>query len=155
MKNKIIYLISAFAILVPTIFSGQIYAIKVGPGSPGGTTPSGTNCTNYSQAKCSACAGVAELGGSQNCNSKGSAVNSLISTIVSLMSYILGALAIIMIIVSGFKFITAGGNTNSVESAKKTLIFALIGLVIAVMAQLVVHLVINASTKLASVILHI
>ena len=46
-----------------------------------------------------------------------------------------------MIIISGFKYVTAGGDSAKVGSAKNTLIYALVGLVIAALAQFIVHFV--------------
>ena len=60
-----------------------------------------------------------------------------------------GVLAIIMVIVAGFKYIVSGGDSGKVGSAKNTLIYALVGIAIAVFAQFLVHFVINASNKAA------
>ena len=53
--------------------------------------------------------------------------------VVSIINWVLGILALIavvMILVGGFKWMTAGGNEEKVEGAKKLLIAAIIGLVI-------------------------
>ena len=53
--------------------------------------------------------------------------------VVNIINWILGILAliaVIMILVGGFKWMTAGGNEEKVEGAKKLLIAAVIGLVI-------------------------
>ena len=53
--------------------------------------------------------------------------------IVSVINWILGILAlvaVIMILVGGFLWMTAGGNEEKVDKAKKLLIAAIIGLVI-------------------------
>ena len=49
-----------------------------------------------------------------------------------------------MIIVSAFKYITSGGDSNKVASAKSSLIYAIIGLVIVGLAQFIVNFVIEA-----------
>jgi hypothetical protein len=72
-------------------------------------------------------------------------VADTINGIVRILSYILGAAAIIVIIIGGFKFITSGGDANKVSSAKSTIVYALIGLAIAVFAQFLVHFVINTA----------
>jgi hypothetical protein len=51
-----------------------------------------------------------------------------------------------MIIWGGFKYITSGGDSNNVSGAKNTIIYAIIGLVIVALAQLIVHFVISQST---------
>jgi hypothetical protein len=50
-----------------------------------------------------------------------------------------------MIVLSGFKYITSGGDANKVSSAKSSLVYAIIGLVIVVLAQVIVHFVIIRS----------
>lgn len=52
---------------------------------------------------------------------------------ISVINWVLGILALIavvLILIAGFRWMTAGGNEEKVESAKKTLYAALIGLVI-------------------------
>ena len=44
-----------------------------------------------------------------------------------------------MVIVSGFKYITSGGDPGAVSSAKRTLIYALVGLAVAVLAEFMAH----------------
>jgi hypothetical protein len=46
-----------------------------------------------------------------------------------------------MIIYGGFRYVTSGGNDASVSGAKNTIIYALIGLVIVALAQVIVHFV--------------
>lgn len=53
--------------------------------------------------------------------------------VISIINWVLGILAliaVILILVGGFRWMTAGGNEEKVESAKKTLYAAIIGLVI-------------------------
>lgn len=62
------------------------------------------------------------------------------------MSIILGAIAVIMIVIGGFKFVTSGGDTNAVASAKNTIIYALVGLVVVALAQVIVHYVLTLAS---------
>ena len=50
-----------------------------------------------------------------------------------------------MIVYSGYNYITSGGDSGKVSSAKTTLIYALVGLLIAALAQIIVHFVINTA----------
>jgi hypothetical protein len=56
---------------------------------------------------------------------------------------IVGIMSVIMLIISGIRFVTAGGDSNHVASAKNTLIYALVGLVIVAFAQIIVKLVLT------------
>ena len=70
-------------------------------------------------------------------------INNLIRDIVNILSVIVGIVAVIMIIVSGLKYITSGGDSNKVSSAKSTIIYAIIGLIIAALAQIIVRFVLS------------
>jgi hypothetical protein len=57
--------------------------------------------------------------------------------------------AVIFVIYGGFRYITSGGDSGSVGNAKNTLIYALVGLVIVALAQLIVHYVLSTATGAA------
>jgi hypothetical protein len=98
-----------------------------------------------------ACDGLSQLDSTQTCAGGGqTAVSNIISLAVSTLSYIVGAVAVIMIILAGFKYVKSGGDSNNISSAKSTLVYALVGLAIAALAQLLVHFVLNASTQAAN-----
>jgi hypothetical protein len=63
--------------------------------------------------------------------------------IVNLLSVIVGIVAVIMIIVGGFRYITSGGESSNVSGAKNTLIYAIVGLIIVALAQFIVHFVLD------------
>jgi hypothetical protein len=54
-----------------------------------------------------------------------------------------GVAAVVMMIVGGFKYITSSGDPNNVNSAKNTILYAAIGLVIALIAQAIVVFVLR------------
>lgn len=66
-----------------------------------------------------------------------------ISDVINVLSIIVAIISVIMIIVAGAKFVASGGNEQTVKSARSTLVFALIGLVVAALAQILVHFVLN------------
>ena len=76
-----------------------------------------------------------------------SSVNKLITQIVNILSVIVGVVAVIMIIFGGFKYITSGGKQESVTAAKNTILYALIGLIIVALAQIIVKFVLNRATQ--------
>jgi Type IV secretion system pilin len=93
---------------------------------------------------CSALSSISSAG----CSNGNSTVKSIARAVVEVLSFVIGIISIIMIIISAFRFITAGGDTNNVAAAKNTLIYAIIGLVIAVLAQFLVHNVLNTATNI-------
>lgn len=70
-------------------------------------------------------------------------VNGLIKTIVNLLLFVLGAISVIMIIIGGFKYTTSQGDSSSLSSAKNTILYAVVGLVVAIMAYSIVNFVIG------------
>ena len=70
--------------------------------------------------------------------SSGADLPSIAKTVVNTMLFIVGILAVIMIIFSGIRYITAHGDKGQVESAKNTLIYSIVGLVIAIIAYALV-----------------
>jgi uncharacterized membrane protein YuzA (DUF378 family) len=103
--------------------------------------PAYAACAGDNTAKGQVQKGIGATG--DDCNTSG--VTSLISTVVKILSIIVGIAAIIMIIVSGMKFITSGGDSGKVASARSSLLYALIGLAIAALAQFLVNFVFTAS----------
>lgn len=85
--------------------------------------------------------------GSTGDDCSGSGVDRFVIAIVKVLSWVVGIAAIIMIIVSGFKYITSGGDAGKVTSAKNTLIYALIGIAVAVLAQLLVNFAFTVSNN--------
>jgi cytochrome bd-type quinol oxidase subunit 2 len=85
--------------------------------------------------------------GAVTCGSSAGVSNSAISTdarkLVDLFSIVVGAVSVIMIIYGGFRYITSGGDSGRVGNAKNTLIYAIVGLVIVALAQVIVHFVLN------------
>ena len=73
-------------------------------------------------------------------------VSHLITVVINILSAVVGIVAVIMIIVAGLRYITSGGKQESVTGAKNTILYAVIGLVIVALAQLIVHFVLNKTT---------
>lgn len=71
-------------------------------------------------------------------------VEGVIKTIINILSAVGGIIAVIMIVVGGLKFVTAGGDSNSVSSAKNTIVYAIVGLIIIAFAQVIVRFVLQS-----------
>lgn len=74
-------------------------------------------------------------------------INNLVHSIINLLSAIVGVVAVVMIIVGGLRYITSGGNDASVTGAKNTILYAIIGLVIVAVAQIIVRIVLTKVTQ--------
>ena len=73
-------------------------------------------------------------------------VNELIKQVINIISAIVGVIAVVMIIIGGFRYITSGGQPDKVTSAKNTILYGLIGLVIVALAQVIVQFVLTKIT---------
>lgn len=58
--------------------------------------------------------------------------------------YIVGIIAVIMLIIGGIRYVISGGDSKKVTDAKNTVLYAIIGLVIAFLAFAIVNFVITA-----------
>lgn len=67
----------------------------------------------------------------------------LIKTVVNVLLWAVGILSVIMIIFSGFRYITSSGDASKTKSARSTLIYSVVGLIVAIMAWAIVNMVIN------------
>ncbi len=70
-------------------------------------------------------------------------ISNAAGDIVNIFSLIVGITAIIMIIFSGFRYITSGGDSGKVGNAKNGLVYAIIGLIVVALAQVIVHFVLS------------
>jgi len=69
--------------------------------------------------------------------------NGIINTTANIIAWVGGFIAVFMIIFSGFRFITAGGDSGKVASARNTIIYSSIGLIVIVVARIIVSFVIG------------
>lgn len=75
------------------------------------------------------------------------------STVVQIVQWVLGFLglvAVIMILIGGFQWMTAGGNEEKVASAKKVISAAVIGLIIVLLAWAIVIFVVSQTAEVTT-----
>lgn len=84
-----------------------------------------------------ACDGTAATNG-VICDSKTDNVDSFVTPVVNTLLAVVGVLAVVMIIVGGLKYITSGGDAAKLTSAKNTILYSVIGLVVAIFAYAIV-----------------
>lgn len=94
-----------------------------------------------------ACAGVEAAGGTCNTDTADGSIKSVIGTVINILSMVVGAVAVIMIIIGGLRYVLSGGDSNGVTGAKNTIMYALIGLVIVLFAQVIVKFVLTKATE--------
>jgi len=96
-------------------------------------------------ANAASSAATAIDGGAGSVGGTGSAsLGGNIKIVVNILLYILGAIAVLMIVIGGIRYTTSNGDSGSVKSAKDTILYAVVGLVIAIMAYAIVNFVVSS-----------
>jgi hypothetical protein len=62
-------------------------------------------------------------------------------TITNILLFIIGAIAVVMLIIGGIRYVVSSGDQNAVTSAKNTILYAIIGIVVAFLAYAAVNFV--------------
>lgn len=83
--------------------------------------------------------GIRGAGGDNNQINIGSAIKS----IIDIMLFALGAISVIMIVIGGIRYTTSNGDSNGIQGAKNTILYAIVGLVVAILAYAMVNFVVD------------
>ena len=67
----------------------------------------------------------------------------VVTTIINVMLFIVGILAVIMLIYGGIRYVVSGGDQGQVTTAKNTIMYAIVGLVVAILGYALVNFVVN------------
>ncbi|MDO4612081.1 MAG: hypothetical protein Q4B29_01300 [Candidatus Saccharibacteria bacterium] len=70
--------------------------------------------------------------------------NGVFKQITNTILYIVGIIAVIMLIIGGIKYVVSGGDSKKVTDAKNTVLYAIIGLIVSFLAFAIVNFVITA-----------
>lgn len=100
----------------------------------------------YAQPKKELCEGSSGSWTGSTCtNTTGAPVDlpTRLRNIVNVLLFILGAIAVIMIVIGGIRYTTSNGDQSAVKSAKDTILYAIVGLIVAVMAYAIVNWIIT------------
>ena len=61
-----------------------------------------------------------------------------------MLLFIIGAISVIMLIIGGIRYTTSNGDQQAVQNAKNTILYAVVGLVIAILAFAAINFVISS-----------
>lgn len=119
------------ALVAVMMMAGVIGAAAL-PAAPAGAINVFEGCNGKSEAVCKASKTDTEA-----------SVGGKVRTIVNTMLYILGIIAVIMIVFSGIRYTTSTGDASKVKASKDTLLYAIVGLIVAMLAWTIVNFVIG------------
>ena len=134
MKQSLIikfFSVVCLLLIAQIVIFGSISIASATPPSPSG-------------AATQACNGLKQFNGTNaSCTpSSRSSIMSVVQYLIEVLSYVIGVVSVIVIIYAGFRYVTSGGDSNSVNSAKNTLLYAAVGLAIAVIVQVIARIVV-------------
>ncbi|MCX6728155.1 MAG: pilin [Candidatus Saccharibacteria bacterium] len=71
-------------------------------------------------------------------------LGGVFQTIVNISLYVIGAISVLMLIYGGIRYTTSGGDAKNVTAAKNTILYAIVGIVVAILAYAIVNFVITS-----------
>ena len=92
----------------------------------------------YADAKTQIQSGLKAAGGDTKDTS-----STLITKVINVMLFIIGVLSVIMIVYGGILYVISAGDSGRVSKAKNTIMYAIVGLVVALLAYAIVNFVIT------------
>mgnify|MGYP000905519408 CR=1 FL=1 len=75
------------------------------------------------------------------CKAKDDSIATPVQTIISILFYVIGIVAVIMIIVGAIRYTISNGDASQIKSAKDTVLYSVIGLIVAMLAYAIVNFV--------------
>jgi hypothetical protein len=98
-----------------------------------------TAAATQTDAKNKVCEGI---GGCSNTAGEKS-VSDILALVVNVLSTIVAVAAVLVIVFAGFRYVIAMGDSSKISSAKDTIMYAIIGLIVAGLAQVIVRFVLS------------
>ena len=139
--KKIKYILSAISLVGAFSFSAlspmAVFAESSSSGSSTSTTTPTAGTSNDDIYHCD------ENPDALICKDKDKNITDTVKTTINVILYVLGSLSVVMIIYSGILYVMSGGDANNVTKAKNTLMYSVIGLIVALLAYAIVNFVIT------------
>lgn len=130
-------------LLVPVLALGVTLASPV---------PSASAVTNQTCEDPSGAGGDISIGNAADCAKSADQGTTLFGnggvfqTITNVLLFIIGAISVIMLIIGGIRYTISGGDSAAVTSAKNTILYAIVGIIVALLAYAVVNFVLGSFT---------
>ncbi|MFI5212823.1 MAG: hypothetical protein ACHQTE_02585 [Candidatus Saccharimonadales bacterium] len=72
--------------------------------------------------------------------------SGIFRTVTNVLLFIIGAISVIMLIIGGIRYVVSGGDSSAVTGAKNTILYAIVGIVVALLAYALVNFVLTSFT---------
>jgi TRAP-type C4-dicarboxylate transport system permease small subunit len=129
----------------------QTLVLALGFGAFGVVATAGTALAN--QADCSISNSANPIGAGAACaQANGTrddlfAQGGLFQTAANVLIFLVGAVAVLFLIIGGLRYVISNGDPKAVEAAKNTILYAIVGVIVAVLSFAAVNFVIQALNK--------
>lgn len=117
---------------------GVVSLVGLGASVASATPVMAADCANGADCLSKGTSGL-ETGGSNSSDWK-SAFKAVTNTLLMLI----GAVAVIMLVIGGFRYVISNGEQSQVANAKNTILYAIIGIVVAIFAYAIVNFIIDS-----------
>lgn len=91
-----------------------------------------------------ACEGIAVTG--VNCGEGEAGLTSTIQAVMNILLFVVGAASVVMLVIGALRYTVSAGDAQAAAAAKNTIIYAIIGIIVAVMAFLIADFVFGEIT---------
>ena len=91
--------------------------------------------------------GVNSAGTADTKNKKLFGPQGIFQNIASILIFIVGAIAVIMLIIGGLRYVLSAGDSKNVTAAKDTILYAIVGIVVALLSLALVNFVVGSVNK--------
>lgn len=136
MKMKSIKIVLAGILAVPIMAIGISFA---------GATSQTVSAVNFNSG---AAGGASSAqGASQPSDLFGN--GGIFQKITNIALYLIGAISVLMLIYGGIRYTISGGDSKNVTAAKNTILYAIVGIIVAILAFAIVNFVITSLTPVA------
>ncbi|MDN5835469.1 MAG: hypothetical protein L0H36_02420 [bacterium] len=71
-------------------------------------------------------------------------IDSYFETIVNVVLFLVAAVSVVVIIYGGFRYIVSNGDSTKIQGAKNTILYAVVGLVVAILAFAIINFVVKS-----------
>lgn len=68
----------------------------------------------------------------------------IFTTLTNVMLFGVGAISVIMVVIGGLRYVISGGSSTNITAAKNTILYAVIGLIISILAYALINFVIGS-----------
>lgn len=120
-------------------------APMIAPVAVNAAGPCNTNIANGINSGITATEGTNTTGGGQCGTSATSGVSSIARHVIDIFSLVVGVISVFMIVYAGFRYIISGGDSGNTSGARNTLLYAIVGLIIVAIAQIIVRFVLHTA----------